>query len=197
MNQPAPRVHMLRASAPIGRLRSLFFFSRLTTALVLYRCSLSSAITLRPSLPRLHTSSSPFFPPSSLAPRSDNLIKGGGGSCPWGPPPSFFITAVTLSGEEYSFIGFLSLSFPVSLSHCSLLLPLLSPLLPQSLPLSLFISPVLPQISPSLGGGFPLFPSPPPPPLSLSGYMSPSLFSTFNSWNKGTQQSNLPLIASQ
>lgn len=140
------------------------------------------------------TPSSPFFPPPSLAPRSDNLIKGGGGSCPRGPPPSFFITAVTLSGEEYSFIGFLSLSFPVSLSHCSLLLPLLSPLLPQSLPLSLFISPVLPPDLAILWRWFPPLPIPPPP---LSGCMSPSLFSTFNSWNKGTQQSNLPLIASR
>lgn len=148
-----------------------FFFFWLNDSLVLYRCSLSCAITLCPSHLPLHSSFSPLFLPRPLFVQFNHRAMR-----PWAPL-LLFHHAVTLSGEKCSFIGFLSLFLSLSplhavSSHCSLLLPLVS----QSLPLSLFIYPVTPrQISPSFSGGFSLCSCPLP---HFSGYMSLNLSST-------------------
>lgn len=114
--QARSHVHTLLHLCPYWTVRSLFFFSPplLNGSLVLYRCSLSRAITLCPSLPPLRSS---FF---SFAACSDNLIKGA--MRPW----AYLLLhhAVTLSREEYSFIGFLSLTFSLSLCLLSVCLNL-------------------------------------------------------------------------
>lgn len=137
------RAHAPRL-CPYWMVQSLFFFFLLNDSLVLYRCSLSSAITLCPSLPPAVPPSLPLF---CALHRSLLGQFNQGAMRPWAS--LLFHHAVTLSGEKYSFIGFLSLSVFFCLSHplslsCPIVLCLflLSLPLPQSLPLSLFIYPL-------------------------------------------------------
>lgn len=157
---------------------------RLTTALffigVLSAMPLLSV--LRPLPPFLFLSFA-----RSPSPCSDNLIKGPSAH----GPRSFFHHAAPLSGERYSFTGFLWLPAflrlplapphsPSVLSHCSPLLPLICPSPPS------FHS-LIHHISPSFSGGLPLrshCTSFCPLPLLFSCYMSQSLFSTLTAGTK-------------
>lgn len=106
-----------------------FFFFWLNDSLVLYRCSLSCAITLCPSHLPLHSSFSPLFLPRPLFVQFNHRAMR-----PWAPL-LLFHHAVTLSGEKCSFIGFshfFCLSHPFTPSR---------PIVLSFFPLSLNLSP--------------------------------------------------------
>lgn len=123
-----------------GSIWAFFSLLWLNNSLVLYRCSLSCAITLCPSLPPLHSSFSPLF-----LPRSPCVQFNHGAVPPWGPPPPFSSCCYILWGEMYfygvSLTFFLSWSPLPSVSlHCSLLFPLVPPSASISPPFPLHLS---------------------------------------------------------
>lgn len=96
----------------------------LNNSLVLYRCSLSCAITLCPSLPPLHSSFSPLFLPRSLFVQFNH-----GAVPPWGPPSSFFIMLLHSLGRNVLLWGF-SYLFSVFVTPSLCLPPLFTAISP-------------------------------------------------------------------